>query len=193
MGIWFARVVKALFFVALVGAVWGYEYLKRYDPFVHGSGSLGVSSKSDVEIDTLAGSQYLLRHAEGEKFYAWTTLHNEGRWAVTIERIKTPDFGEIDVTGVFVDPTWEATGDDLQAFEATRLDSGETLQLGIEMRYGPCRIGAGDSMGIDSLPMRYSLLGMTRHTDLDLGYFLIVRGYQGRVCADPDNPRLDVD
>lgn len=182
------RVLLAVAGLLVALAAGGAVYLSQYDPLTPGGGVSGIDQVAARHISIGSRSVYVLRHEIGETLRADVGIHNDGPLAVTVTSL-LPDIGrnpqEYPMTAV--DGFYAPNDDHVQRFrpvaEGARIEPGESVQFRVEYVFGSCKhYEKGSSTITSRIPVTYTVFGLEKRTEVDLGYDLVLKSRGGGEC-----------
>jgi len=157
--------------VALAAAVL-FLWLRTYAPLsAVGTGSFapGPGLGADVEPVTGSGGKtvFIPAYHKGRAFDTAFTLHNTGRFAVTVTGLaqhrSQPQLDAADLLATD-SSTASANRDNLHPFHRLRLDPGDTAIVVVRWRLN-CAAGKNAEVYSDSVPLRYRYLSTFTRTE----------------------------
>lgn len=188
------RVSTLIFLTILVLAAGFWAFIAQYEPLAAGS-MAGVDATGARTIDTFPGDELiLLDHRRGEEFFASFTIRNEGPLPITIERfldgwqLQERSGGPFSPVEVVVHPGERFIGaesipfEEWPSFSPFSLGAGQERRVAIRFSFGDCRLGKGETFGMNSISARFAVLGFDRHTDYPLPYNLAMRSARSGGC-----------
>lgn len=186
------RVVRRVLFAGAASVValaaGGAAYLSQYEPLTPGSGVRGIDQLPARHISVGSRPVYVLRHEIGETLRADVGIHNDGPLAVTVTSL-LPEIAQNpqEYPMTEVDGFYAPNDDHVQRFrpvdEGARIEPGESVQFRVEYVFGSCKhYDKGSSAIISQIPVTYTVFGLEKRTEIDLGYDLVLESRGGGEC-----------
>jgi hypothetical protein len=160
---------SAVFAICLAAAVL-YLWLRTYAPlsaFGAGSFAPGPGIAADIEPVTGSGGKpvFIPNYRRGHPFDTAFTVHNTGRFAVTVKGLATVAKQPVAPSALLAtdSPTASADPRHLHTFRQLRLGPGDSVILVVRWQLD-CGTGAGEAYA-DRVPLRYRYLSIFRRTE----------------------------
>ncbi len=185
---WLFRAGRVGGLLVLAVAALGASFATNYQPLrtdpggVSGAAGETVSKRGDFYSP--GGSPfaaYTVAVREGTTFVFWFTLKNRGPVGVTLSRIG-PGPGQnrgFPVVQTQVDPAPGRHGPG--RFRPMSLPAGDTRELRLTIRVTHC-LPSGQAVTFAQVPVEFHLLGLTRHTTVDLPETITLTPAVGTAC-----------
>jgi len=164
-------VVGGVVLVVVLAAAVLFFWLRSYAPLSAvdaGSYAPGPGLAADVEPVTGSGGKtvFIPNYRKGRPFDTAFTLHNTGRFAVTVSGLASqPRRRDLNAGSLLATDSSAAGAEPshLHAFRELRLDPGDTAILVVRWQLH-CARSSGESYA-DTIPLRYRYLSIFRRTE----------------------------
>jgi hypothetical protein len=176
-------VTGGLMLVAALAALVLFLWLRTYAPLSSGyAGGFapGPGLGADVEPVTGSGGKtvFIPVYRKGRPFDTAFTLHNTGRFAVTVEGlVQDRSRPELEASALLASDSSIASADpaNVHAFHRLRLDPGDTAIVVVRWRLD-CSAGREPEVYSDSVPLRFRYLStFTRTQSVRLPFAVTLR------------------
>jgi hypothetical protein len=163
-------VAGGVLLVLAIAAAALYGWLRTYAPLSAAGGGFapGPGLAADIEPVTGSGGKpvFIPSVREGKPFDTAFTLHNTGRFAVTVSGLaSTSSTSGLSATALLVTDSSTASADPshLHSFRPLRLDPGDAAI--VVVRWGiDCSASTGEA-SVDRVPLRYDYLSLFTRTE----------------------------
>jgi len=168
----------AVLAVAVVAA-WGvanYQPLRTDTGGASGATGRGVAERGEFLLpDGRTLTAFDVAASEGSTFSFWFSIENDGPFGVTLSRIglEPGRSGGFPIVRVMANPRLK--DQDLRAFHPMSLAPGHAVDLQATIRVMHCP-PAGKRVTFAQMPVTFRVLGVARHTTLELPETLTVKG-----------------
>jgi hypothetical protein len=166
----------------------GVLYISQYEPLGPGSGVRGIDQEPVRHISLGTRTIYVLDHEAGKTLRASFGVHNVGPLAVTVTSVVPDDSREPeDYPMTAIRGFYAPNNNPVERFrpvdEGARIEPGESVQFQVEYVFGSCRYYDKGSFETHSqVPISYSVFGIEKTTQLDLGYDLVLKSRGDGQC-----------
>lgn len=165
----------------------GILYISQYEPLGPGSGVRGIDQEPERHISLGTRAIYLLDHEAGKTVRASFAIHNDGPLAVTVTSVVDDSREPTDFPMTAVRGFYAPNNNPVETFrsvdEGARIEPGESVQFQVEYLFGSCKYYEKGSFETHSeVPITYSVFGIEKRTQLDLGYDLVLKSRGNDQC-----------
>ena len=181
------RVLAVALLALLIGAT---MFVVRYDPLASGSGAFGFGREerdyalnADEDISNALGEEFrVVRPAVGTRLGAVLGLTNDGPFAVEVLDVGLP-FPPyyFDEPGAFASQARGGVGLPYGPLEPFTLEPDRSRDVGVTFRVAGCpqgdSVASPGTLGLQSVPVTWRFLGITRTTDVPVGYAGTIEGF----------------
>jgi hypothetical protein len=168
--------------VAALAVLVLYLWLRGYAPLSAATGSFAPGPGLGADVEPVAGSGgkpvFVPVYRQGRTFDTAFTLHNTGRFAVTVIALgSVSGGGQLTPQTLFGTDSSTASADParLRPFGHLRLERGDTAIVVVRWRLG-CKQGGSGQTSSDAVPLRYRYLSLfTRTERVELPFAVTLR------------------